>query len=173
MFKKIFKDKEMTAKDMMEKILQDLLEQGGFQLSFSIEQKEQEIFIDIFGEDEGLLKTKDGRLLLAFQTYFNRVVHAHYPDDEFFIRVDSGNYFDERDEKLLDLVRKLKEKAVATGKAVYLRKALPPFQRRKVHQFLNTDDQVKTISEGEGFYKNIRIVPSSLKTSKPLSEGNY
>ena len=173
MFKNFFKDKETTAKGLVEKLLQDLLEQGDFQLSFSMDQEGPEIFINIFGEDEGLLKTRDGRLLLAFQTYFNRVVHAHYPDEELFVRVDSENYFNEKDERLFDLARKLKEKALATGKAVYFRKALPPFQRRKVHQLLNKDKQVKTVSEGDGFYKNICIIPASIKTSKSFPDGNY
>ena len=173
MFKNLFKEKEISPKDLVGKLLQELLERGDFQLSFSIDQKDQEIFINLFGEDEGLLKTRDGRLLLALQTYFSRVVQAHSQEEEFFVRVDSENYFDERDERLLDLAEKLKEKAIATGRSVYLRKALPPFQRRKVHQLLNKDNQVKTISEGDGFYKNIRIVPSSLKDSKSFPEGNY
>ena len=162
MFKKLFKGKEKTPVALVEQVLQDLLEKGGFLLSLEIkETNEGEIFIDIFGEDEGLLKTKEGRFLLALQTYLNRVVQHHFFGQSVFVRLDSGNFFEEKEQRLLDLADKLKQKALSTGRPVYIKKALSPFQRRKVHQFLTEDGEVRTSSVGEGFYKNICITPSS------------
>ena len=166
MFKKLFKGKEKNPGYLVEQILQDLLEKGGFLLSAEVEQnKDNEIFIDMFGEDEGLLKMKEGRLLLALQTYFNRVVQQHFPGQNFFVRLDSGNFFKEREQHLLELADKLRKKALSTGRPVYLKKALSPFQRRKVHQFLTEGGEVKTSSVGEGFYKNICISPARSVTS--------
>ncbi len=160
MFKKLFKGKEKDSKALVEQILQDLLEKGEFELSTELRQKEDgEIAIEIFGEDEGLLKTKDGRLLLALQTYLNRVVQHHFFGQNIVVRLDSGNFFEEREKRLLDLADKLKNKALSTGRPVYLKKSLSPFQRRKVHQFLAERGGVKTSSIGEGFYKNICITP--------------
>ena len=160
MFKKLFKGKEKTPGILVEQILQDLLEKGGFSLSAEVEQNEEgEVIIDIFGEDEGLLKTKEGRLLLALQTYFNRVVQHHFSGQNAFVRLDSGNFFEEKEKYLLELADKLKQKALSTGRSVYLKKALSPFQRRKVHQFLTEGGEVRTSSVGEGFYKNICISP--------------
>jgi predicted RNA-binding protein Jag len=162
MFKKLFKGKEKTPASLVEQVLQDLLEKGGFLLSMEIKEKnEEEIFVDIFGEDEGLLKTKDGRFLLALQTYLNRVVQHHFFGQSVFVRLDSGNFFEEKEQRLLDLADKLKQKALSTGRPVYIKKALSPFQRRKVHQFLTEDGEVRTSSVGEGFYKNICITPAS------------
>ena len=162
MFKKLFKGKEKTPVALVEQVLQDLLEKGGFLLSLEIkETNEGEIFVDIFGEDEGLLKTKEGRFLLALQTYLNRVVQHHFFGQSVFVRLDSGNFFEEKEQRLLDLADKLKQKALSTGRPVYIKKALSPFQRRKVHQFLTEDGEVRTSSVGEGFYKNICITPSS------------
>lgn len=161
MFKKLFKGKEKSPAVLVEQVLQDLLEKGGFLLSMEIEQKnEEEVAVDIFGEDEGLLKTRDGRLLLALQTYLNRVVQHHFFGQNVFVRLDSGKFFEEREQKLLDLADKLKRKALSTGRPVYIKKALSPFQRRKVHQFLIEGGEVKTSSVGEGFYKNICITPA-------------
>ncbi len=162
MFKKLFKGKEKKPSVLVEQILQDLLEKGGFLLSVEIREiNGEEIFVDIFGEDEGLLKTKEGRLLLALQTYLNRVVQHHFFGQSVFVRLDSGNFFEEKEQRLLDLADKLKQKALSTGRPVYIKKALSPFQRRKVHQFLTEDGEVRTSSVGEGFYKNICITPSS------------
>ena len=162
MLKKLFKGKNKTPKDLVEQMLQNLLEKGGFLLSAEVEQKnEREISVDIFGEDEGLLKKKDGRLLLALQTYLNRVVQHHFFGQNVFVRLDSGHFFEEREQKLLDLADKLKQKALSTGRVVYFKKALSPFQRRKVHQFLTENGEVQTSSVGEGFYKNICITPDN------------
>lgn len=165
MFKKLFKGKEKSPQAFVEQILQDLLEKGGFLLSFELKQEEEEIYVDIFGEDEGLLKTKDGRFLSALQTYLNRVVRHHFEEQAVFIRLDSGHFFEDKEQRLLDLADKLKQKALSTGRPVYLKKSLSPFQRRKVHQFLTEGGAVKTSSVGEGFYKNICITPTSSKGS--------
>ena len=162
MFKKLFGGKEKTPASLVEQVLQDLLEKGGFLLSVEVREiSGEEVFVDIFGEDEGLLKTKEGRLLLALQTYLNRVAQHHFFGQNVFVRLDSGNFFEEREQRLLDLADKLKQKALSTGRPVYIKKALSPFQRRKVHQFLTEDGEVKTSSVGEGFYKNICITPSN------------
>ncbi len=167
MFKKFFKGKDKSPSDFIEQVLQDLLEKGGFSLSVELTEKEEgEIFVEIFGEDEGLLKAKDGRLLLALQTYFNRVVQHHFFGQNIFLHIDSGNFFKEREQRLLDLASKLKQKALSTGRPVYFKKALSPFQRRKVHQFLTERGDVKTSSVGEGFYKNICISPVTESSSE-------
>ena len=164
MFKNIFNQKkDETLKDFMETLLQTLLEKGGFNLSFSIDEKDKEMLIDIFGEDEALLKARGGRILLALQIYLNCAGRGRFPEEEVFIKVDSSSYFDERDEKLLHLAEKLKEKALSTGEEVCFRKSLPPAQRRKIHQLLNEDGEVKTSSIGDGFYKNICIRPVHVK----------
>ena len=166
MFKNFFKEKKKGPKELVEQILHDLLEKGGFLLSFELKQgKGSEIYVDIFGEDEGLLKTKDGRFLLALQVYLNRVLRHHFGEQTMFVHLDSGNFFEDREQRLLDLANKLKQKALSTGRPVYLKKSLSPFQRRKVHQFLTEGGAVKTSSVGEGFYKNICITPTSSKGS--------
>ena len=158
MFKKIFGGREKTPKSLVEGLLTDLLEKGGFLLSAEVnETKDGMLSCELFGEDEGLLKTRDGRFLLALQTYLNRAVRQNF--EGVSVSVDSGHFFEEREKRLLDLAERLKEKALSSGRPVYLKKALSPFQRRKVHQFLEEGGEVRTSSVGEGFYKNICISP--------------
>ena len=164
MFKKLYQGKfglggkNKTAKTLIEGLLTDLLDKGGFSLSAEVkETKEGEIFCEIFGEDEGLLKMREGRFLLALQTYLNRVAKQNF--EQVSVQVDSGSFFAEKEQRILDLAERLKEKALSSGRPVYLKKALSPFQRRKVHQFLEEGGEVQTSSVGEGFYKNICISP--------------
>ena len=136
MFKNLFKGKAKDPKTLVEQILQDLLEKGGFSLSVELKQeKEGEIFVEIFGEDEGLLKMKEGRFLLALQTYLNRVIQHHFFGQNIFIHVDSGNFFEEREQMLLDLAERLKRKALSTGRPVYLKKTLSLFIGEKYISF--------------------------------------
>ena len=164
----LFGGKKKQAQTVIKELVSQLLEGGAFSLSFQIEkekEKENSFKLDIFGEDEGLLKTKDGRFLSALQTYLNRVVRHNFEEQAVFIRLDSGHFFEDKEQRLLDLADKLKQKALSTGRPVYLKKSLSPFQRRKVHQFLTEGGAVKTSSVGEGFYKNICITPTSSKGS--------
>ena len=165
MFKKLFKEKEATPITMVEQVLLQLLEKGGFSLSIELteDKKTGEIFVDMFGEDEGLLKAKEGRLILAFQVFLNRMLRHQFSTEDVFVRVDSGGFFEEKDQRLLDLAERLKKKALQTGRPVYFKKPLSPFQRRKVHQLLTEGGEVETISKGDGFYKNICIQPANQK----------
>ena len=53
-------NKNASAKNLISGILSELLEQSGLSLSFQLDQEEKKLNVDIFGEDEGLLKTKKG-----------------------------------------------------------------------------------------------------------------
>ena len=106
----LFSGKKKTAKDVLDNVLSGVLEQGQFLLSFNI--KEEEGFqIDIFGEDEGLLKAREGRLLSAFQIYLLRVLQKEFPGENHRVFVDSNGFWEEKQEKLLDLTDRLVKKA--------------------------------------------------------------
>jgi spoIIIJ-associated protein len=74
------------------------------------------------------------------------------------ISFDCNGYREESSKALVDLADKLKEKALEGGRSVYLR-ALPPKDRKIVHQHLATDERVRSRSVGEGLYKKIKIYP--------------
>ena len=60
---------------------------------------------------------------------------------------------------MITLAEKLKGIAVSKKKSVYFR-ALPPKERKIVHQYLADDDRVKSRSIGDGLYKKIKIYPA-------------
>jgi len=169
-FKNFFKEKPSEEVSVLENLLKVLIKKGEFLLDYTIDQKEQEIRINIEGADEPLLKARDGRLLLAIQGYLNKVVQNRFPQKNLIVHTDSRGFFAEKEEKLLNWAGKLRKKALATGQPVYLKKVLPPFYRRKVHQFLAQRGDVKTSSVGEGFYKTICISPVKSASTESLLE---
>ena len=164
----LFSGKKHSPKKEVEDILSEFLKKGNLSLSFQVsEQGEEDIHADIFGEDEGLLKTRDGRLLQAFQTYFLCAIKKRFPEFKGRLVTDSGNFWEDKRRQLLSLAENLAEKAERTGRAVILKRALTSHERRMIHERLSKNKKVKSLSDGEGFLKNIKIVPVD---SKGLSE---
>lgn len=162
-FKALFKEKNPPPAELVENTLQLLFEKGGFSLSFKLKQQKDVLFVDIYGEDEELLKAREGKLLQALQVYFSRILQrkqiASKETGLITLYMDCGKFLEEREEKLFFLVGKLRKKALSTGQPVYLKKSLPPFQRRKIHKFLAEEGGVETSSIGNGFYKTMCISP--------------
>ena len=156
----LFGAKKQSAKKEVSEILNEILEKGKFSLSFQISEKEGDVFVDIFGEDEGLLKTREGKLLQALQTYCLCVLRKKFSEFNQRVIVDSNGFWEEKQKRLLSLVEDLVEKAVKTNRPVVLKKALAPNERRLIHEKFSQDQRVKSLSFGEGFYKNIKFVPN-------------
>jgi spoIIIJ-associated protein len=159
-----------NPKHLIEEVLGGLIEKSGLELSFDIEKdKEQEVEtykVNIYGNDEEMLINKDGMLLEAFQLFLKRVLQHNFAETPVNILCDSNNYRSEENKTLEGMIEKLKEKALAQGRPVYV-KALPPKERRVVHQFLAKDERVKSKSIGDGHFKKIKIYAVNAPQSRP------
>jgi spoIIIJ-associated protein len=98
-------------------------------------------------------------MLDAFQLFLKRVVQHNFPEDKTNITVDCGGYRDESANALIERAENLKAICIEQGKSVYYR-ALPPKDRKVVHQYLAKDPRVKSRSLGDGLYKKIKIYPA-------------
>lgn len=164
-FSKLFgggkKDNDLES--VVEATLNGILEKGNFDLSYelNISKKEDitEVKIDFSGNDEALLKDYKGQLLDAFQLIIKRVTQHHFADIQTNVIVDCGGYREESEAALIERAEHLKTIAIEQGKSVYYR-ALPPKERKIVHQYLAQDGRVKSRSLGDGLYKKIKIFPA-------------
>lgn len=162
-FSKIFgSGKKSDLETIVEDTLTGILEKGGFDLAYNldVEKKEEitEIKIEFSGADEELLKDYKGQLLDAFQLILKRVTQHNFPDVMTNITVDAGGFRVESEAALIERAEHLKVLALEQGKSVYYR-ALPPRERKVVHQYLALDARIKSRSLGEGLYKKIKIFP--------------
>ncbi|HMN66949.1 MAG TPA: R3H domain-containing nucleic acid-binding protein [Bdellovibrionales bacterium] len=140
-------------------ILENILKLGGFELSFEIKSVEDEnINVEVFGKDEELLTSKEGALLDSLQLYVRRAVQHQFPDQPLNVNIDCANFREQANEALIALAEKLRDIALTKGKWVYFR-ALPPKDRKVIHQHLAEDGRVKSRSVGEGHFKKIKIYP--------------
>lgn len=159
---KLFSGKKNQAQTVIKELLSEILEKGAFLLSFQIEQEKENCFkIDIFGEDEGLLKTRKGKLLLAFQTYLLQVLYKEFPEEKFRLLVDSNGFWKEQEDKLMSLTDHLIQKALESNKPVVFKQSLSPAQRRLVHERVAGNTGVRSQSFGNGIYKNLKLIPDT------------
>lgn len=161
-------DVEVLVRDTLEGII----ERAQFDLVFELHSSTEEdgssvLAIDLSGGDEELLKEKKGQMLDAFQLLVKRVVQHNFPEDKTNINVDCGGFREESTSALIERADNLKAICIEQGKAVYYR-ALPPKDRKVVHQYLALDVRVKSRSLGDGLYKKIKIYPA-----KPGNNANH
>lgn len=155
--------KKEDLESVVEAILNGILEKGNFDLSYELNltKKEEivEIKIEFSGGDEALLKDYKGQLLDAIQLIIKRATQHHFNETQTNIIVDCGGYREESEAALIERAEHLKTIAIEQGKSVYYR-ALPPKERKVIHQYLAQDGRVKSRSLGDGLYKKIKIYPA-------------
>ncbi|GHU20967.1 single-stranded DNA-binding protein [Spirochaetia bacterium] len=95
-------------------------------------------------------KTLDALQLLA-NIYAGRQGHEHTR-----IVLDSENYRIHREESLVRLAYSTADR-VRERRASVLLEPMNPFDRRLIHTTLNSVSGVETKSEGEGFYRQVRV----------------
>ncbi len=158
------KKKEETGSSpaimLIEDIIAGVFEKGNFNLSFDLEisEDQKDVRVEIFGEDEEILKARDGQLLDSIQLLVKRVLQHQLPDDKLNLTIDCDGFREQANDELIELAEKLKGIALSKGKSVYFR-ALPPKDRKVIHQYLAEDGRVKSRSIGDGHYKKIKIYP--------------
>ena len=91
-----------------------------------------------------------------FGPYAN--VYAAKLDEDYKIIIDSEDYRMRHEEYIVRNAFKNAEYVRKTGKSKLL-EPMNPFERRLIHTALNDFNGVETKSEGDGLYKQVRIIP--------------
>ena len=165
-FKKLFgagtseeSNTEHPAAELTKDLLDELIEVSGFKLQYDVDiDGNNEILVELTGADEDILTAKEGQLLDAIQLFVKRSLQHQLTEHRCTVSIDTNGFREEANQGLIDLAEKLKGIAVSKGKPVYFR-ALPPRDRKIIHQYLAEDGLVKSRSIGDGLYKKIKIFP--------------
>lgn len=146
----------ILAKEVLERLLSLM------KVSASIEEKEPPeegralIFLEITGDDLGILIGRRGQTLSSLQYLLYLMVghqlKAHVP-----ITIDVGGYRERRQEALKNLAWRMAERVMATGQPVPL-EPMPASERRIIHLALQDYPGVITQSIGEGEDRKVTIL---------------
>ena len=169
---KIFGGKgSKEVKALVGETIQGVIERSGLELSYDFKIVEGKgnrfdiVQVELFGPDEDMLTEKEGQLLDSFQLLIKRVLQHNVKETPYNVIFDSNDFRSKADKALVDLAEKLKGVAIEKGRSVYV-KALPPKDRKIVHQYLSEDNRVKSRSVGDGLYKKIKIFPAKGGSSR-------
>ena len=139
--------------------LEKLIEYMGYPGDVSISFREGEkLGLDIKSSHSAILIGKKGKNLDALQmlvnVYASKIGGNDYSGK---IIIDTENYRQRREENLIRLANKTAEQ-VCKSRSSKLLEPMNPFERRLIHMALNDMDEVITKSEGDGLYKQVRII---------------
>ena len=152
--KEVPEDKELESKliTYLEVLLEKMSLPGSCKVLF---REERKICLGIESEHSNVLIGKKGKNLDALQLIIN--VYAGRIGCERRVILDTENYRVRREENLVRLARKTADQVRKTKNSRLL-EPMNPFERRLIHTALNDMDDIDTKSEGEGLFKQVRII---------------
>lgn len=156
------KEKELLAKvedetiRYVEQFVKDTLKAMDMdvEITSSID-KDGALYVDMKGENMGILIGKRGQTLDSLQYLANRVTNKHQSG---YVRVklDTENYRARREETLKHLAKNIAHKVKRNRRPVIL-EPMNPYERRIIHSTLQSDPYVTTHSEGEEPYRKVVV----------------
>jgi spoIIIJ-associated protein len=138
-------------------VLREILERMRVDAEVSAFDDGERIILDAHGSESGLVIGKKGATLDALQYLVSRIVFRS-PGDASPIVVDAEGYRGRREDSLVDLARRLAEKAVRSGRPVPV-EPMSAQDRKVVHNTLAEHPGVTTESEGDGNARRVVIFP--------------
>lgn len=116
---------------------------------------DNEMNIDLSGDDMGVLIGKRGQTLDSLQYLVSLVVNKGN-EDYIRVKVDTENYRERRKSTLENLAKNMAYKVKRTRRPLHL-EPMNPYERRIIHSALQNDKFVTTHSEGEEPYRHVVI----------------
>ncbi|MBP7095230.1 MAG: protein jag [Spirochaetia bacterium] len=139
-----------------------VVEKMGYDCTVSVLFREPlKLGLKIDSEHASILIGKKGKNLDAIQLLAN-VYAGKLGREDTRIIVDSENYRIRREESLVRMAYETAETVRRTRNSVLL-EPMNPFERRIIHTTLNDIVDIETKSEGEGLYKQVRILWKGLR----------
>ena len=136
--------------------LSGLIEKIGLSAEIRISYREErKLGLDIETAESGILIGKRGQTLEALQLITN-IVAGRLENGSVRIIIDTQNYRIRRERTIIRFALQAAEHVRRTGVSRLL-EAMNPFERRLIHTALSKEDDIETMSEGDGLYKRIRI----------------
>ena len=162
--KRIFADplpQDEFEKRLVEFISQ-MIEKMGYEVKVEVMfREEHKIGIKLNSPSSSILIGRKGKNLDALQLLAN-VYAGRLGREDVRIILDSENYRIRREESLVRLAYTTADKVRASHNSILL-EPMNPFERRLIHTTLNDIGDVETKSEGEGLYKQVRVLYKGIR----------
>jgi len=124
------------------------------------------VFLEITGEDVGILIGKHGQTLQSFQYLLNLTLNNQLAgaepntDEAVHVVVDAGEYRSRRAVALERAARDAASRAKRDRRSIRM-EPMPAYERRLVHLALREDGEITTSSEGREPWRRVIVVPAN------------
>ncbi len=139
-----------------------MIEKMGYDVTVEIMfREEHKIGMRMSSSRSSILIGRKGKNLDALQLLVN-VYAGRLGREDVRIILDIENYRIRREEALVRLAYNTADKVRTSRKSILL-EPMNPFERRLIHTTLNDISDVETKSEGEGLYKQVRVIYKGIR----------
>ena len=157
--------------EMACQFLQEMVDAMNVEASFDVVKKDDDVTINISGDNLGMLIGRRGDTLEAIQFWTNLALSKKMAERK-RVTVDIEGYRKRREETLIRLAYKLADKAKKTGGRVAL-EPMNPQERRTIHMALQNDFTISTYSEGQEPNRRVVILPRRGKDRDSLDSYSF
>ncbi|MBQ7563689.1 MAG: protein jag [Lachnospiraceae bacterium] len=138
-------------KEFLEKVFAAM----DLKVDIKVEQTEEEMSVELSGDEMGILIGKRGQTLDSLQYLTSLYVNKN-TNDYIRVKLDTENYRERRKDTLENLAKNLAYKVKRTKRPVVL-EPMNPYERRIIHSTLQNDKYVSTHSEGDEPFRKVVI----------------
>ena len=142
--------------------IQTVIEKMGYDVKVQVSYREEKkLGIRLESSNSSILIGRKGKNLDALQLLAN-IYAGRLGHEEVRVILDTENYRIRREESLVRLAYTTADKVRSSRNSILL-EPMNPFERRLIHTTLNDIPDVETKSEGEGVYKQVRVIYKGLR----------
>ena len=142
--------------------IKSMIEKMGYDVKVDISYREdKKLGIKLESSHSSILIGRKGKNLDALQLLAN-IYAGHLGHEEIRVILDTENYRIRREETLVRLAYTTADKVRSSHNSILL-EPMNPFERRLIHTTLNDIPDVETKSEGEGVYKQVRVIYKGIR----------
>lgn len=137
-------------------LISNILKCMGLIAEISIVEKDNNIKINLYGNNMGLIIGYRGETLDSIQYLLSLVINKSHDIPHKKVVLDTENYRSKREETLKSVAVKSANRVTKTRKTLKL-EPMNPYERRIIHSALQDNKLVRTHSEGEEPFRRIII----------------
>lgn len=146
-----------------QELLSGILNRMTFECQVTAMETDDTIILSIAGDESGLLIGRRGQNLDALQYLLNKSINKSESERKMIV-VDSEDYRKRREESLLSMAERIRDKVKKTQKPLSL-SHMNAHDRRIIHLALQEDESLVTKSRGEGEYRKVVVLPARKRNS--------
>ena len=140
----------------------NVVEKMGYDIKVQVTfREEKKLGIKLESSHSSILIGRKGKNLDALQLLAN-IYAGRLGHEEVRVILDTENYRIRREETLVRLAYTTADKVRSSKRSILL-EPMNPFERRLIHTTLNDIPDVETKSEGDGLYKQVRVIYKGIR----------